>query len=106
MAASVLNMWPDDLTCDEEFIDDFYSYAARFSTHSGCLFRLVDDSEWHCLLPWESFEEMAACLAVINSKNPNILLPFPQFERKENGLNLKQLLFHPITFALVFFGDF
>jgi hypothetical protein len=65
---------------------------------------LNDDSEWHCLLPWEKFEDIAGLLASWLTKTPNALIPFPSFEKEDYGLDLKRILFHPITFALIYYS--
>jgi hypothetical protein len=75
-----LNEWSENLQDDDQFIDDFGSFAVRCSTASGSMFRLTHDAGWHCLLPWESFESIAALMTAIFTKNPNVLVPFPDFD--------------------------
>jgi hypothetical protein len=91
--------WAND---DGRFVEDFQKFTTRIDRGTGACFRLNDDSEWHCLLPWEYFDRISALTAGSSAQNPTAVFRFPSFEKVPFNLSLARILFHHTTLALVY----
>ena len=94
--------WCDPPSDDQDFMDELRSYARQTTRNGRSTYVLTDDSEWHCLLPAETYNVIQVINSSFMQSHPDRLLPFPQFEPEDHGLKLSRILHEHIILALIY----
>ncbi|OHT06708.1 hypothetical protein TRFO_25169 [Tritrichomonas foetus] len=91
------SVWFGKVMSDEKFVEDLPSFASRIKTSSGTKYRLVDDSDWHPVLPHLLTSTIISLIGNFVKKNPDSLIKFPNLPSGSG-----RLLFSPVLFSLMY----
>jgi hypothetical protein len=86
----------------QQFMTDLATYTTMVETRTQLLFRIREGVEWHPLLPFVRLPWILEAMTGFSAKNPDKLVPFPEFAEEPPHLELRSGLVTPFLFGFIY----